>query len=230
MFIHGFVCHNICFEFIIIFLTLLLLLFFCSVAERFVAASNIFMWLCSYNKPEQNDIRPKESQTLLEGNFQGNQQQSSTDIVRTLAEWYILYYFLPKVVTCFDPIYQQDTVLKKSSIPKNTMDKSDRQKVWWMFWFHFVSILRPDDAAGCPGHSGGEEVAGDSHKRGEPERREEGWGLPLVVPRSGEQEREEGDPGLWTGQSKRHHGAGRVRAKMALSSIHLQKCMRKLQY
>lgn len=126
--------------------------------------------------------------------------------------------------------YVMWTVLKKSSIPKNTMDKSDRQKVWWMFWFHFVSILRPDDAAGCPGHSGGEEVAGDSHKRGEPERREEGWGLPLVVPRSGEQEREEGDPGLWTGQSKRHHGAGRVRAKMALTSIHLQKCMRKLQY
>lgn len=79
-----------------------------------------------------------------------------------------------------------------------------------MFWFHFVAILRPDDAAGGSGHGSREEVAGDSHKCGEPERREEGRGLPLIVPRSGEQEREEGDPGLWTGQSKRHHGAGRI--------------------
>lgn len=76
------------------------------------------------------------------------------------------------------------------------------------------SILRPDNAAGCSGHSSREEVAGDSDKCGEPERWEEGWGLPLVVPRSGEQEREEGDPGLWTGQSKRHHGAGRVRTTL----------------
>lgn len=65
-----------------------------------------------------------------------------------------------------------------------------------MFKSYFLSTLRTYDAAGCSGHSGREEVARDSDQRGEPERREEGRGLPLSVPRLGEQKGEEGDPGL----------------------------------
>lgn len=52
---------------------------------------------------------------------------------------------------------------------KNTKDKSDRK-----YDSYLGSILRPDNAAGCSGHSSREEVAGDGDKRGEPERREEG--------------------------------------------------------
>lgn len=51
-------------------------------------------------------------------------------------------------------------------------------------------------------------MACDSHQCGEPQRWEEGRSLPLTLPRSGEQEGEEGDPGLRAGQSERHHGAG----------------------
>ena len=72
-----------------------------------------------------------------------------------------------------------------------------------------VCSSRSNDTAGCSGHSSRKEVAGDGHQRGEPERREEGWSLPLFVPGSGEQEGEKGDSGLWAGQSQGHHGAGR---------------------
>lgn len=83
--------------------------------------------------------------------------------------------------------------------------------IWSGFgWFlQIVSSSRSDDTAGCFGHSSREKVAGHGHQCGEPERREEGWSLPVFVPGSGEQEGEEGDPGLWTGQSQRHNGAGR---------------------
>lgn len=40
--------------------------------------------------------------------------------------------------------------------------------------FLLASACRPDDTAGCSGHGSREEVAGDGHQRGEPERREEG--------------------------------------------------------
>lgn len=59
-----------------------------------------------------------------------------------------------------------------------------------------LSVRRPDDAAGSFGHSSREEVASDGNQRGEPQRREEGRGLPLSVPRFGDKEREKGHSGL----------------------------------
>lgn len=71
-----------------------------------------------------------------------------------------------------------------------------QQKCGFSQFLTIVCASRPDDTAGCSGHGSREEVAGDGHQRGEPERREEGRSIPLSVPGSGEQEGEEGDPGL----------------------------------
>lgn len=57
-------------------------------------------------------------------------------------------------------------------------------------------FLRTDHSAGGAGHGGREEVAGDGHKRGQHEGRQERRGVSLAVPGPGEQKGAESDPGL----------------------------------
>lgn len=82
-------------------------------------------------------------------------------------------------------------------------------------------MRRPHHTAGRSGHSSREEVAGDSHQCGEPERREEGRGLSFALPRPGEQKGAAGDPGLRAGQSERHHGSGATECAAVLHVVNV---------